>query len=237
MQFPALLPRVLPGDLIHNFPLISLVCVNSVTIILAIIQNWDLATVMFIYLAQSIIIGFFTVVSLLAADTDALETEMEKPIRGHHGTTKITHRSGLFFKGIIAGFFCLHYGLFHWGYYTFIVESGIFGTVNFGDPKIWLSCSLFFANHLYSYSIFRNKGPRGSGYINEQFFTPYRRIIPMHLTIIFGSIIILILEFAGIRSTMPVLVLFLFLKTYSDIRAHLIKHYQEENPYAPPRYF
>ena len=55
----------------------------------------------------------------------------------------------------------------------------------------------------------------------------------MHLTIIFGSIVILALGVFGITSTLPVLVLFLLLKTYSDITAHLIKHDQEENPDAP----
>jgi hypothetical protein len=58
----------------------------------------------------------------------------------------------------------------------------------------------------------------------------------MHLTIIFGSMVIMVLELLGITTTLPVLVLFLLLKTYSDISAHLIKHEQEENPYAPVRY-
>jgi hypothetical protein len=58
----------------------------------------------------------------------------------------------------------------------------------------------------------------------------------MHLTIIFGSIVIFALEVFGITSTMPVLVLFLVLKTYSDITAHLIKHEKEENPDAPVQY-
>ena len=58
----------------------------------------------------------------------------------------------------------------------------------------------------------------------------------MHLTIISGSILILVLEVIGISSTIPVLVLFLLIKTYSDINAHLIKHEQEENPDAPVQY-
>ncbi len=58
----------------------------------------------------------------------------------------------------------------------------------------------------------------------------------MHLTIIFGSIVILALMVAKISSTMPVLVLFLLLKTYSDISAHRIKHYNEEYPDAPVQY-
>ena len=69
MEFPAPFSRVLPGDLIHNFPVVSLILANLVTIVLAILGNWDLATVMFIYWAQSIIIGIFSVISILGADT------------------------------------------------------------------------------------------------------------------------------------------------------------------------
>jgi hypothetical protein len=236
MQFPVQFPRLLPGDLIHNFPVISLIFANIATIGLAILGNWDLATVMFIYWAQSIIIGIFTVVSLLGADTAALEGDLQKPIDERGASDKITSRFVWFYKCMLAGFFTLHYGLFHWGYYSFIVESGLFGTVNFSDPNIWLSCGLFFANHFYSHITFRHEGSKGAGYVNEQFFTPYRRIIPMHLTIIFGSIVIFALQVFGIESTLPVLVLFLLLKTYSDITAHLIKHYQEENPAAPVQY-
>ena len=236
MEFPVIITKVLPGDLIHNFPLISLIFANLVTIVLAILGNWDLATVMFIYWAQSIIIGIFTVISLLGADTASLGADLQKPIDERGGSEKITPRFIWSYKCTLAGFFTLHYGLFHWGYYSFIVDSGLFGTVNFADPNLWLSCGLFFVNHLYSHMTYRNKGPKGAGYVNEQFFTPYRRIIPMHLTIIFGSIVILALEVFGITTTLPVLVLFLLIKTYSDISAHLIKHYREENPDAPIKY-
>jgi hypothetical protein len=236
MEPPVIITRILPGDLIHNFPVISLIFANVITIVLAILGNWDLATVMFIYWAQSIIIGFFSVVSILGADTAALGADLQKPIDERGGSDKITPRFVWTYKCIMAGFFTLHYGLFHWGYYTFIVESGLFGTVNFADPGIWLSCGLFFANHLYSHITYQHQGPKDYRYINEHFFTPYRRIIPMHLTIIFGSIVIFALGIFGITSTMPVLVLFLILKTYSDISAHLIKHEQEENPDAPVQY-
>ena len=237
MEPPVIATRVLPGDLIHNFPVISLIFANLVTIVLAIIGNWDAATVMFIYWAQSVIIGIFSVVSILGADTESLRENLQKPIDERGGTDKVTSRFAWFYQCLLAGFFTVHYGLFHWGYFSFIVESGIFGTVNFADPGIWLSCGLFFVNHLYSHLTYRHKGPKDYRYVNEHFFTPYRRIIPMHLTIIFGSIVILVLEVLGFTSTLPVLVLFLLLKMYSDIHAHLIKHYQEENPDAPAQYF
>lgn len=233
---PVIITRAMTGDLIHNYPVVSLIFANLVTIALAILGNWDLATVIFIYWAQSVIIGIFTVLSLLGADTAALGADLQKPLHEQGKTDKIPHGFTWFYQCLLAGFFALHYGLFHWGYYGFIVESGIFGPVNFTDPGIWLSCGLFFANHLYSHITFRYRGAKGGEYVTEQFITPYRRIIPMHMTIIFGSIVIVVLEALGITSTMPVLVLFLLLKTYSDISAHRIKHYREENPDAPVQY-
>jgi len=236
MEPPVNITRLMTGDLIHTYPVVSLIFANLVTIGLAILGGWDAATVMFIYWAQSVIIGIFSVISILGADTEALLKNLQKPIDEQGGTAQVTSRFAWTYQCILAGFFTLHYGLFHWGYYSFIVESAIFGTVNFTDPGIWLSCALFFANHLYSHITYRHKGPKDYRYINEQFFSPYRRIIPMHLTIIFGSFFILALEVLGITTTLPVLILFLLLKMYSDISAHLIKHYQEDKPDVPVRY-
>ena len=46
----------------------------------------------------------------------------------------------------------------------------------------------------------------------------------MHLTIIFGAIIVSVLSAAGIESTLPVVVLFLVLKVYADLIMHIKKH-------------
>jgi hypothetical protein len=116
------------------------------------------------------------------------------------------------------------------------VDSELFGNVNFADTSLWLSCGFFFANHLCPHITYRYEEHKGAGYVDEQFFTPYRRIIPMHLTIIFGSIVILALMVAGICSTIPVLGLVLILITYSDISARRIKHLNDEYPDAPVQY-
>ena len=236
MRMPDPVARILPGEITFTPPVISLLFANLVTIVLAIVQHWDLATVMFIYLAQSIIIGIFTVISLLGADNATLVADLGKPIQERGGSGTISPRHVRAYKCLLAGFFTLHYGLFHWGYYAFIVESGIFGSVNFSDPNIWFSCGLFFANHLYSHITYRHEGAKGAGYVNEQFFRPYQRIIPMHFTIIFGSMVVFALQVFGIDATMPVLVLFLLLKTRSDIFAHLAKHAHQENPDEPVQY-
>jgi hypothetical protein len=224
MQFPAPFSQVLPGDLIHNSPVISLIFANVLTIALAILGNWDLATVMFIYWAQSIIIGFFTVMTLLRADIAPPIPGLEPPESQPGGPRTITIHNPWIIKFFLSGFFALHYGFFHWAYYSFIVDSGFFGIVHFSDPGIWLSCGLFFANHFYSYIAYNHHRTQGTMDIGEQIFLPYRRIIPMHMTIIFGGILLLVLEVIGIQSTLPVLVLFLVLKTSSDVAAHIDKH-------------
>jgi hypothetical protein len=48
---------------------------------------------------------------------------------------------------------------------------------------------------------------------------PYKRIIVMHLTIIFGGWLIMLL-----RSPVPALILLIALKTIVDLRAHRREH-------------
>jgi hypothetical protein len=233
MNIPPEFSRILPGDFESSPPILALIAANLVTIILAVLENWDLATVLFIYWAQSIIIGAFTVISILSADTELLAADMGTSQAEHGGTTEVSSRYVGFYKCAMAGFFTLHYGLFHWGYYGFIVESGIFGTVDFSNSGIWASCALFFFNHLYSHLYHEGDGIRGSAFINREFFEPYNRIIPMHMTIIFGSIVIVVLGIIGITTVMPVLVIFLALKTRVDIGMHLRKHLGLTNPDQP----
>jgi hypothetical protein len=233
MNLSPALARILPGGLAADRSVAALLAANIITIVIAILENWDLATVMFIYWAQSIIIGVFTVITLFSADTAALAADLGKSQAEHGGSALVSERYVGFYKILLAGFFALHYGLFHWGYYSFIIESGLFGPVNLANAGIWVSCGLFFVNHLYSYLYHRGSGRQGAQFLAEEFVRPYHRIIPMHLTIIFGSIVVLALQILGITTVMPVLVLFLVLKTYSDIGMHRLKHREEAGPDEP----
>lgn len=232
MKIPKAFHEIVPGDFTGNPPLVSLLVANLVTIVMAVAGNWNLASILFIYWAQSVIIGIFTVITLLDADTGALAATMDRSIAEHGGSRKISTRYVGIYKCFLAGFFAVHYGLFHYGYYSFIVDTGLFGPVNFADTGIRVSCGLFFANHLYSFLYHRGSQPKDAMFLTEEFFRPYNRIIPMHLTIIFGSVIVLVLEVAGITTVMPVLVLFLVLKTYADLGTHMRKHRSPDEPVA-----
>jgi len=236
MQLPPSLSRVLPEDFSTDPTLRALIAANLITIVLAIFENWDLATVLFVYWAQSIIIGIFAVIAILSCDKKTLIAEMNRPDPDVPKKPVWGEQNIRLYLLVMAGFFCLHYGLFHWGYFAFIVDGGLFGPPDFSNPGVWASCGLFFCNHLYSFHYYRGSERQGVQYLNGQFFRPYNRIIPMHLTIIFGSIVVLILGLLGIMTVLPVLVLFLALKTYMDIRMHLRKHYEAAHPDEPVQY-
>lgn len=236
MPLPQSLSRILPGEVEYTPPVLALLATNLLTIIVAVTEGWDLATVLFSYWAQSIIIGVFAVASILTCDRAALAADLGRPDPGGERKAEWTDRGTLAYLGVMAGFFCLHYGLFHWGYYAFIVESGLFGPVDFSNPGLQASCGLFFVNHLYSFLWHRPRERQGAQYVTGAFFRPYNRIIPMHLTILFGSIVVLALAFLNLPGEMVVLVLFLLLKTYLDLRMHLRKHYEEQHPDEPVRF-
>lgn len=179
---------------------------NLFTIALALVEGWGLSTVLVIYWWQNIIIGFFNVIRILTLQDITVKGKGNIPLSAF-----------IYGKIFLAGFFALHYGFFHFGYYEFI--SGAFRSV---DAKyVFLASLVFFANHLFSfiYNFKENSEPKDIGNI---MFSPYQRIVPMHITIMAGIFILLI--FRGALAEKLVLVFFLCLKTYADVKMHKFEH-------------
>jgi cellulose synthase/poly-beta-1,6-N-acetylglucosamine synthase-like glycosyltransferase len=162
---------------------------------------------MWIYWFQSITIGFFNFIRILQLkefSTEGFKIN-DKPAQPTQSTKIFT-----------AFFFLFHYGLFHFGYMTFIL-TGIFTKAYGNLPTfadliyIFLISLLFFINHLFSYVYNKPKDTKKQN-IGALMFYPYARIIPMHLTIIFGSAVADALSF------------FLVLKTFADAIMHIVEH-------------
>lgn len=204
-------------------PLLSLIAANVVTIALAIVEQWDLGAVLFIYWFQSVTIGLFTALSILSLDSGELSGLVTARAEGAGANLGDMGRVLGYGKFLMAGFFALHYGLFHWGYLSFLTDFGLVEGRIF-DPAVLLACGLFVANHAYSFLHHRH-GERLTGdYLKELIVSPYYRIVPMHLTIIVGGFATIFLGFLGIDATIYVLLFFLVAKTYADVRMHLDKH-------------
>ncbi len=168
---------------------------------------------MWIYLVQSVIIGFFNVLKMLKV--------------AFSSNSAITALFGLFF----AGFFVMHYGGFHAGYAFFLFAFGsgaMQGVISeaailqvFPMYAILLGATVFFINHLFSFMFYLKETKNKENDmvdLSNLMFAPYPRIIPMHLTIIFGGILI----FAGLANV--ALIIFMVLKIWVDLKMHINEH-------------
>lgn len=186
---------------------VSLLISNIIVIILAIVQRWDVATVLWVYWMQSVIIGFFQFLRILSLKNFSTENFSinDKPASPTNNTKLYT-----------AFFFLCHYGFFHFIYAIFLFSFFTKNPLDF--TYIFLGGLVFFLNHTYSY--FHNivQDEKQTQNIGKLMFAPYARIIPMHLIIIFGAIL-------GQSS----LVIFLLLKTLVDLLMHILKHNRLEH--------
>lgn len=185
-----------------------LVISNLITIVLAVYEKWDLSEIMWIYWGQSVIIGYFNrrrILDLKKFSTSGFRINDKLTL-----PTKETQKS-------TASFFAIHYGFFHLVYLVFLYKQTNSLTI-ISVIFIILCIVIFFFNHRYSYFHNRERDMNRVPNIGTIMFFPYLRIIPMHLTIIFGS------DFA--KGSSSALVLFLVLKTIADLIMHMIEHAQ-----------
>lgn len=186
-----------------NSSIISLFISNILVIFLAIIQKWDTATILWVYWMQSVIIGFFQflrILSLKKFSTDNFTIN-------NHSVLPTSNT-----KIFTSFFFAFHYGFFHFIYAIFLFS--IFKSSQPLDFKyFFIGGFIFFLNHLYSFYYNKIADEQKTQNIGQLMFYPYARIIPMHLIIIFGAIL-------GHFT----LIIFLFLKTFTDLAMHIIKH-------------
>jgi len=117
----------------------------------------------------------------------------------------------------MAFFFLAHYGFFHFVYLIFLLTNTFTGFIGGSIARsdvtsIGASSLLFFLHHGFSYLYNRTRDDTSTDR-GALFFYPYARIIPMHLTIIFGALIQ--------SATLP---FFLILKTVADVIMHIYHH-------------
>ena len=164
----------------------SLIIVNVVMIIVAVALGWSVIDVMWVYWAQSVIIGSIAIFRIL----------LTKQV-------------------FAAGFFLVHYGMFHLGYFVFLCFANEESTAAIPVVGIALCSFMFLINHIFSSWHNWKKDMIKKPEPGRMMLVPYMRIIPMHITIIFGS------EYATSTGT---LALFLVLKTIMDVIMHLVEH-------------
>ena len=182
----------------------SLVAVNAVVLVLALYQHWSLASLLLLYWAQSVVIGiahFSRILSLEKFSTEGFMIDN----RSVEPTPQTKRRA--------AGFFAVHYGLFHVVYLGFLVVFAHGAAIWTGG--LAFCTALFALNHLWSYRRNRELDRQGTPNIGALLFLPYVRIVPMHATFLSGALF----APAGIG-----MAFFIVLKTAADVAMHVVEH-------------
>ena len=185
-----------------------LLAANAVTAIMAISQGWLIEDIMVIYWIQSVMIGLATFVRILS-----FKRFQSKGLK----IAGVERKPTFGVKVFIAFFFAFHYGFFHFVYAVFIFTRDV--SIQILSLETLSIAALFFVSQVLS-AIEINQNKK-IPLIGKEMFKPYIRIIPMHLTIIFGFGMLSILPF---DSNVLVISLFLLLKTFVDILSD--KHLQ-----------
>ncbi|MBI4052620.1 MAG: hypothetical protein HY394_01110 [Candidatus Diapherotrites archaeon] len=206
-----------PAKVFSSPTTVTLLASNIFTIFLALTEGWSLALVLWVYWLQSVIIGFFQFLKILS-----LEEFSSDGVSFNGVPVQPTTRT----KISVAFFFALHYGFFHLVYAVFLASFFLFQDFSGSSAQaqsqdlffFFLAAAAFFINHLFSFLHFRNAASAEKPNIGAVMFAPYARIIPMHLTIIFGGVLI------ATGQAKSALLLFLLLKTGADLAMHLFEH-------------
>jgi hypothetical protein len=194
--------------------LIVLLAANVIALAIAWRYGMGLRDLMIVYWIQSIIIGLATIVRIVAIGW--LEYR-QIPKRDW-----FLRENPFFARAGEALFFTFHWGLFHLVYLVFIFML-IPGQA--GSMQAYQACALvFLLNH--GYSLWQNlrrdveNRPRSLTVAA----LPYARVVPMHVTIIFGTMYF---------SATGKFFLFAGLKILADVAMHVLEHAVLRRPRKP----
>jgi hypothetical protein len=179
-----------------------LILSNAGTLMAALLLHRDFGWLLWPYWMQSVIIGWYARKRMLGLDkfsTEGFTSNGQRVPEDERG------------KRSTANFFVLHYGIFHLVYLGFL--SGMHAVKSPLDMFVLFTCGVSFAlSQRQTYIAQHAADLRGKPNLGTLMFTPYLRIVPMHVAIIFG---------ATMGGTGAVL-LFTGLKTASDLLLDMI---------------
>jgi hypothetical protein len=189
-----------------TFPIATLIAANLVPLFGVLFLNWDVGTILLLYWLESVVIGLLNIPKILFAKGGVFSGAIS-----------------LFGNLFNAAFFTVHFGAFCAGHGVFLKE--MFDVdLSFQSLFAWgpmtIAAASFFISHFVSMMVnYFGKGEYKKRTGNEQMFTPYGRVIVMHLTILFGGF--LALKFGAPAFALIVLI---GIKTLIDVIAHNREH-------------
>lgn len=207
--------------------------------------DWGVREILPLYWFESAIIGFFNIIKILMAGgplTGSADGPLRKLKEQRFGNLAAGAFSSLMFFGrlFLAAFFTFHFGMFMLVHGVFLFGLVLGGFKAGGDglgfnflPALlgvkWAVLALFLSHGASFFLNFVGGGEFRRTSAAECMARPYSRVVVMHLTIIIGAF-----ASAMFSDTAPILVIFVGLKIFTDVRAHLAERNKAAGLAVPP---
>ena len=177
----------------------SLILSNLIPLIGVLFFGWDVSTILILYWSENVIIGFYNIIKMALAKGEVRPKQIYERL-------------------FLIGFFIVHFGIFTFGHAAFVFS--FFGTENPSFKNLLPALLPLFISHGVSMFVhfIKNKEYERVSFDNL-FFQPYKRVVIMHLTIVFGAWVATAFHLPSL-----VLVVLIFLKITVDIFFHKKEH-------------
>jgi hypothetical protein len=197
-----------------HLPLIAILASNLLPIFGILFLHWNLASVLALYWAENVMVGFFTILKMIFADSQAGDWK-----------ARLT----------IIIFFCFHFGGFCFVHAMFIVGFLFAMPRTSQSWNWWLILAGLWVPILgmfISYSISFYQHYLGDGVYQRVTLTtlmaePYPKIIPMHVGLIMGGFFVL-----ALGSPIGILLVLVALKTGFEVVSYRKSMAKWRNPVA-----
>ena len=196
-----------------SFSIQLLILANLVPLAGVMFFGWSLFAIMLLFWLENVIIGIVNIFKIINAEGKIVKDKYKITLNNKK-IEDLAKMSAI----PLALFFCFHYGMF-----TFVHGVFIFAlfskTGSLGIGVLWGTLALMIS-HAYSYyANFIGKEEYKKLSRADVMAAPYKRVVVLHLTIIFGA-------FAASALGSPVfaLVTLIFIKTLVDLWSHIKEH-------------
>ena len=200
----------------------ALFAANGVPVLGVLFLGWELFPLIFVYWLENGVVGVFTMLKLLtnrAPASNRLTSHEPNPFTWWE-SRRI--RFNWWNLGLVL-FFIVHYGVFWQGHGAFVCWLfGEKGDTVMRTPQIIVRCGLQYTllalvlSHGFSFAYnYIGRGEYKSMPSVELMFAPYRRVIVLHLFVLFGGIVLMALGVSRIG-----LLLLAAVKIVADLHGH-----------------
>lgn len=166
------------------FSILILLAANLALLSAGLSGQWEMSQYLLIYWCESAIIGFFTLLKLwLSRSKSPMPFQVTM-----NGKTKDIDGASAAGRAAMMGFFCVHFGLFMFVHLVFLLV--FLGASLDVLPSVFGGALLLFISHGLSFFFhFLRGGERERLSPDQLFFSPYPRVIFMHLVVIGGALL------------------------------------------------